>query len=54
MDVKPDNLFRNHCGTFQVGDFGLAITSSKDEVGAVPRCWFLSFGLPLMCRKVLF
>ena len=34
MDVKPDNLFRNRGGTFQIGDFGLAITSSQDEVGS--------------------
>ncbi len=33
MDIKPDNLFRNRSGTFQIGDFGLAITSSLDEVG---------------------
>jgi membrane-associated tyrosine/threonine-specific cdc2-inhibitory kinase len=32
MDIKPDNLFLNAAGTLQIGDFGLAVTSSQDEV----------------------
>lgn len=25
MDIKPENMFLDSCGTFKLGDFGLAI-----------------------------
>ncbi|CAK0744424.1 hypothetical protein CVIRNUC_001546 [Coccomyxa viridis] len=28
MDIKPDNIFCNCSGTFQIGDFGMAVVSS--------------------------
>ncbi|BDA41689.1 probable membrane-associated tyrosine- and threonine-specific cdc2-inhibitory kinase at N-terminal half [Coccomyxa sp. Obi] len=33
MDIKPDNLFCDHNGTIQIGDFGLAV------VGSTQRDW---------------
>lgn len=32
MDIKPDNIFCNRSGTFQIGDFGVAIVSSLNWV----------------------
>ena len=32
MDIKPDNIFCNRSGTFQIGDFGMAVVSSLDWV----------------------
>ena len=32
MDIKPDNIFCNRAGTFQIGDFGMAIVSSLNWV----------------------
>ncbi len=32
MDIKPDNIFCNRTGTFQIGDFGMAIVSSLNWV----------------------
>ena len=32
MDIKPDNIFCNSSGTFQIGDFGMAVVSSLNWV----------------------
>ena len=32
MDIKPDNIFCNRSGTFQIGDFGMAVVSSLNWV----------------------
>lgn len=36
MDIKPDNVFCNRFGTFQIGDFGLATHANSDRV-SLPR-----------------
>ena len=32
MDIKPDNIFCNRSGSFQIGDFGMAVVSSLNWV----------------------
>jgi len=36
MDIKPDNIFCNRSGTFQIGDFGVAVVSSLNWVCHAP------------------
>ena len=36
MDIKPDNIFCNCSGTFQIGDFGMAVVSSLNWVRPPP------------------
>lgn len=54
MDIKPDNIFCNRTGSFQIGDFGMAVVSSLNWVClAAPSAAPVYTGICILQRRTI-